>query len=207
MYALFVKGGILMWPLLACSVLSVAVTVERVLFWLKVYGARDDDLLDGMFRRTEAGDFEGALAAGDGTDDYAVGVLVEGLAHRDYGLTEAMQVAAQRAIGRMKLGLNVLDTLITLAPLLGILGTVQGIIQSFGFLGQSGIVDPRAVVGGIAVALITTAAGLSVAIVTLIPFNSLLGAVQRATARLEGITTEFEVAYRKGGLVKRNAAQ
>ncbi len=206
MYALFAKGGPLMWPLLLCSVVSVTITVERVLFWLKAHGARDDDLLDSMFLRTEAGDFGGALDAGDGTEDYAAGVLAEGLAHREHGLTEAMQVAAQRAIERMKLGLNVLDTIITLAPLLGILGTVLGIIESFDFLGQSGIEDPRAVTGGIAQALITTAAGLSVAIVTLIPFNYLVGAVQHATGRLESFTTRFEVAYRKG-LVKANAPQ
>ena len=98
----------------------------------------------------------------------------------------------------MKHGLNVLDTIITMAPLLGILGTVLGIIQSFDLLGQSGIQDPKAVTGGIAQALITTAAGLSVALVTLVPFNILVSRVQRATRLLENVTTQLEIAHRKG---------
>ncbi len=158
-----------------------------------------------MLARTEVGDFEGAASVGSGATDVAARVLHSGLAQRAHGLSESMEVAAEREIARMKRGLGILDTIVTLAPLLGILGTVLGIIASFDMLGQGGIDDPRAVTGGIAQALITTAAGLSVAIVTLIPYNYLLHAVERVTTELESAATRLEVAYRKG-LEKRDAS-
>jgi len=205
MYALFTKGGPIMWPLLLCSVLSVTISVERALFWLRHRRRRDRRLIEDILVRTENGDFEGAAALGAGATDVGVRVLSCGLAQRAHGLSESMQVAAQDEIAHMKRGLSILDTIITLAPLLGILGTVLGIIASFDMLGASGIDDPRAVTGGIAQALITTAAGLSVAIVTLIPYNYLVHAVEHATLHLENVTTRLEVAYRKG-LETRNAS-
>ena len=198
MYALFLRGGPLMWPLLVCSVLSLTVIIERLIFWLRLGRRRSTSAVEDIIRRAERGDLEGALAAGNATRDLAARVLIAGLAQRDHGLSETMQVAAEDEIARMKRGLGVLDTIITLAPLLGILGTVLGIIESFDLLGASGIEDPKAVTGGIAQALITTAAGLSVAVVTLIPFNYLTTKVHSVTKGLENATTRLEVAYRKG---------
>jgi biopolymer transport protein ExbB len=205
MYTFFVKGGPVMWPLLVCSIVSVAITIERLLFWLRHHRGTNQRLIEDMLARTERGDFEGAVSASSGVADVAACVLHSGLAQRAHGLTESMEVAAEREIARMKRGLGILDTIITLAPLLGILGTVFGIIESFDLLGQGGIDDPRAVTGGIAQALITTAAGLSVAIVTLIPYNYLVHAVERVTSELGTAATRMEVAYRKG-LEKRNAS-
>jgi biopolymer transport protein ExbB len=204
MYILIVRGGPLMWPLLFCSLVSLTISIERGIFWWRVSRRRNERLVENIFGDTEQGDFDGALSIGNATFDFAARVLASGLAHRDYGLTESMQVAAEDEIARMKRGLSVLDTIITMAPLLGILGTVLGIIESFDLLGMSGIEDPKAVTGGIAQALITTATGLSVALVTLVPFNYLVSKVQRATKHLENITTRFEVAYRKG--LERNHA-
>jgi len=198
MYALFLKGGPLMWPLLACSVVALTVIIERLVFWLRLRGQWRTEAVEDIIRRAEQGDFDGARRVGEATGDVAAVVLAAGLAQRDHGLGEAMQVAAEGQIARMKRGLSVLDTIITLAPLLGILGTVLGIIQSFDLLGSSGIDDPKAVTGGIAQALITTAAGLAIAIVTVIPFNYLTSRVQIATKHLENTTTRFEVACRKG---------
>ena len=198
MYGVFVKGGPLMWPLLACSVLSLAVTLERLSFWWRVRRERAPGLVETMVRQTEAGDFVAARAAAEGARDVAARVLGAGLAENEHGLGEAMQVAAEDQIARMKQRLGVLDTIITLAPLLGILGTVLGIIESFDLLGAQGIEDPKAVTGGIAQALITTAAGLSIAIVTLLPFNYFTSRVEQATKELEKATTRFELAHRKG---------
>lgn len=206
MYAVFERGGPLMWPLLVCSLLSVTVTIERVMFWWRIRRRGAGESVDEVFHLTEQGDFEGAASAGRGAAGYVSRVLASGLVHRDHGLVESLQVAAQDEIGLMKRGLGVLDTIVTLAPLLGILGTVLGIIESFDVLAVGGIGEPKAVTGGIAKALITTAAGLSVAIVTLIPYNWLVSAVERATTRLENATTSFEVAYRKG-LEKRHETQ
>lgn len=109
-----------------------------------------------------------------------------------------MEVAAGDEIERMKRGLDILDTIITMAPLLGILGTVLGIIDSFDLLGHSGIEDPKAVSGGIAQALITTAAGLTVALMTMVPFNYLVAKVKKETKEVNKIMLRFEAAYRNG---------
>ena len=86
----------------------------------------------------------------------------------------------------------VLDTIITLAPLLGILGTVLGIIDSFDLLGAGGARDPMAVTGGIARALITTATGLTIAILTLIPYNFLRSRVESSLNEIEEVATFLE---------------
>jgi biopolymer transport protein ExbB len=107
-------------------------------------------------------------------------------------------VQANQEVERMKKGLGFLDTIVTMAPLLGILGTVLGIIQSFDLLGSTGIQDPKAVTSGIAQALITTAAGLTVALLTLVPFNYFVSRVEASARRIAKIGTQFEVACRRG---------
>lgn len=194
----FLKGGPLMWPLLACSIVALTVVIERGLFWMREGRRRDDQQRSRLFALTEGGEFEEALRERERRPDATVRVLLGGLADRDHGLTEAMQVGALDEIARMKQGMGVLDTIVTLAPLLGILGTVTGIIQSFDLLGATHIANPQGVADGIAQALITTAAGLAVAIGTLLPFNYLVERVQRETRRLQQVTTQFEVAYRRG---------
>ena len=198
MYELFTRGGPLMYPLLACSIVSLTIIIERVFFWIREARRANWKLIDVIFRETERGDYAKAISLGNESVDLAARVLIAGLAHRNYGLRDSMEVAADEAIARMRRGLGVLDTIITMAPLLGILGTVLGIIQSFDLLSMSGIQHPKAVTGGIAQALITTAAGLSIAIGTLIPFNYFAAKVHKKTKYLEAVATSLEVAYKKG---------
>ena len=94
-------------------------------------------------------------------------MLAAGIEHRDDGPTLAMQAAAKHEAARMRRALPVLDTIITLSPLLGLLGTVTGMIAAFGIMATTGINQPTAITGGVAEALIATAAGLAIAIVTL----------------------------------------
>lgn len=91
----------------------------------------------------------------------------------------------------------VLDTMITVAPLLGILGTVIGIISSFKMLGNSGMADPKLVTGGIAQALITTATGLTISIFTVFPITTLKAALTTSSHLMEKYATRLEVGYRK----------
>lgn len=206
MYNLLIKGGPLMWPLLACSVVSLALVLERFFFWTTATLRHDRQLTNRLFELTEAGNFEEAEKLGEGSRSIPARVLIAGLVHREYGLVQSMEAAAVSEIESMKRGLSVMDTIITLAPLLGILGTVSGIIISFDLLGQSSLAEPRAVTAGIAQALLTTAAGLSVAIMTLLPYNAFVRKVEKVTRYLERITTHFEVAFQKG-LAKRNAPE
>jgi biopolymer transport protein ExbB len=93
--------------------------------------------------------------------------------------------------------MGVLDTMITVAPLLGILGTVLGIIESFSMLDSFGIENPRAVTGGIAQALITTASGLTIAIVTVFPYNYFNSRMEKAAKIIEKYATSFEIVYER----------
>jgi biopolymer transport protein ExbB len=185
-----------MWPLLVCSLLSLTVIIERVVFWVRQ--RRQPALMGDMFRLTEEGRFNEALARGRDSRDAAVRVLLAGLASRRHGFVEGMEVAAAEEVNRQRRGLGILDTIITLAPLLGIFGTVTGIIQAFDFLSLRGVPDPQAVTSGIAEALITTAAGLTVALMTLIPYNAFVHRVERSAKTLGQIGTQFEMAYKQG---------
>ena len=112
-------------------------------------------------------------------------------------MARAMESAGAEELRRMQRFMGVLDTMITVAPLLGIFGTVLGIIDSFQILGAAGIADPRAVTGGIAQALITTAFGLSIAILSVFPFNYFNSRVDKAAHLIEQYATSLEIVYEK----------
>ena len=202
MVELMFKGGVIMWPLLACSIVALAVILERLLFWMLIGIRKNQPLINRIFTLTEEGDFDRAIKEGESSPCLVCRILTAGLSHRNYGLVQSLEAAATQEIEKMKRYLSVLDTIITLAPLLGILGTVSGIIISFDLLGEAGIEDPKAVTGGIAQALITTAAGLTIAIIALLPYNALTRKVEKVTRHLEQLVTCYEVTVQKG--IERN---
>jgi biopolymer transport protein ExbB len=102
-------------------------------------------------------------------------------------------MAAQKEIPFLKRRLTILDTIITLAPLLGLLGTVTGMIGSFDVMSQSGIGQPHAVTGGVAEALIATATGLLIAIVTLVPYNYFSSRVEKEMEEIEYYASRLEL--------------
>lgn len=197
MFDLFQKGGFIMYPLLICSIISMTFAIERLIFWIKEKKARNFKLLIAIMNKAEEGNYNEALKLGSGSKDHVIRVICSGLAHIEFSMISALEMAAGDEINRMKRGLTVLDTIITMAPLLGILGTVIGIIQSFDMLGQMGIEDPKSVTVGIAQALITTAAGLTIALGTIIPFNYFVALVGKATKNLEKYTTSLEIIYQQ----------
>ena len=197
MFEIFQKGGFVMYPLIICSVISMAFSIERLIFWIGEKKGKDNDTLNNIMREAEYGNYANALRLGKNTRDHVIRVICSGLAHIEFSMLSALEMAAGDEINRMKRGLVVLDTIITMAPLLGILGTVIGIIQSFDMLGQAGIEDPKSVTSGIAQALITTAAGLTIALATIIPYNYFVSRVEKATKNLEKYTTSLEIIYQK----------
>jgi len=197
MIDIFIKGGPVMYPLLACSVIALTVIIERALFWMREDMLRNQSLVDNVLELCRGGDWETVRGEVAGSKDYIIRILVSGILHREFSMTKAMETSASDEIKRMRRYLAVLDTMITVAPLLGIFGTVIGIITSFEILGVSGIEHPQAVTAGIAQALITTASGLGIAIFSVFPYNYFNSRVENAALAIEKYSTSLEIVYEK----------
>jgi len=197
MLELFLKGGPVMYPLLFLSIISLTVIIERSIFWIGVGMRRNQELLDEVLELCREGDWENIRVKAKGSKNYVIRVLISGILHREYSLSKAMESAAADEISRMGRFMGVLDTMITVAPLLGILGTVLGIIESFNMLDSFGIENPQAVTGGIAQALITTATGLAIAIITVFPYNYFNSLTEKAAKTIEKYATSFEIVYER----------
>ncbi|MGD9161073.1 MAG: MotA/TolQ/ExbB proton channel family protein [Desulfobacteraceae bacterium] len=197
MFDFFIKGGPVMYPLLLCSIISLTVIIERAIFWIGVGMRRNQELVDEVLELCRKGDWESIRVKAKGSRNYVIRVLISGILHREYLLSKAMESAAADEITRMGRYMGVLDTMITVAPLLGILGTVLGIIESFSMLDTFGIENPQAVTGGIAQALITTATGLTIAIVTVFPYNYFNSRIEKAAKIIEKYATSFEIVYER----------
>jgi biopolymer transport protein ExbB len=182
------RGGPIMWPLLAMSLLAVTLLVERLWFWAATHWPGRMARLRRCQALMAGGEL--ALARELCRDDASVyGRMAAAMvaARAEGGSMQAAAAAAldaQRA--RIERFMPTLSTIITVAPMLGILGTVVGIIASFEILAaEQTTTDPRIISQGIAEALLTTAAGLVIAIVVLFPSNALRAQVERALGRLE----------------------
>jgi biopolymer transport protein ExbB len=186
-----------MYPLLVCAFIALTVVFERFIFWIRVAWSREPEKVNNLLEFIEKGRFKEAQALVQGSKDYVTRVLVCGITHREFDLENALQMAAAEEIKKMTRFHTILDTIITLAPLLGILGTVIGIINSFDMLGEAGISDPKAVTAGIAQALLTTAAGLTVAILTLLPYNYFNSRVSEAALQIEKYGSSLEIVYQR----------
>lgn len=197
MIQLFHSGGPVMYPLLACSFIVLTVVIERAIFWIRLDMQCNRPLVDEVMELCRRGDWEGVRQKTVGCRDFVVRILVSGILHREFSMTKAMEAAAADEVQRMRRAMTVLDTMITVAPLLGIFGTVTGIITSFDMLGASGIDHPEAVTAGVAEALITTAAGLAIAIFSVFPYNYFNSKVQRAMLDIEKYATSLEIVYEK----------
>ncbi|MFL6583082.1 MAG: MotA/TolQ/ExbB proton channel family protein [Chthoniobacterales bacterium] len=188
----FKKGGPIMWPILIVSIIAVAVVLERVFWWLGRWMRRDPKRIEKVFTAIENGDVAEASRLSRGSRDPVLRMMFNGLNHQHASLQGALQVAAGIEIKRAGRFLVVMDTLVTLAPLLGLLGTITGLIRSFSFLGNEELAV-QAVTGGIAEALIATACGLGIAIFSLIPFNFFTSRVSNLEFELQTAATNLEV--------------
>lgn len=167
MLELFIKGGPVMYPLLLCSVVGVAVIIERIYFY---WSERTDTeaLMDTVRAALSQGRILEAAQAAKRERGPVSAIIAAAVAQ--YGkprrvVTEQVEKVGQEQIYRLEKGLPLLDVLVGIAPLLGLLGTVTGIIKSFNVLGAlEGVAEPAVLSSGIAEALITTAAGLLIAI-------------------------------------------
>lgn len=180
------RGGPVMWPLLVISVLSATLIFERLWFFASVNRGPQWSRARSaakLIRHRNAAEAKAALD----NDAGVFAALLRAVADEpvsDAALAEAVE--SQRH--RLERFMPTLSTIITAAPMLGILGTVLGIIDSFELLGQQSTgTDPRLVGAGIAEALISTAAGLLVALLTLLPYNVIRAQADRTLGRIEAL--------------------
>ena len=192
----FEKGGPIMWPLLAASILALGAVLERLFFLAREKMKRDPKALDRFFTAVERGDKEGAIEVSKDSKYFVVRALGYALRHSEQSLPNALLYAQAQEMKRFRRGIPLLDTVITLAPLLGLLGTVVGMMGSFSLIGGD-LGAPGAITGGIAEALIATAFGLGIAITALLPFNYLNARMDEANHEIESASAQLELLVRR----------
>ena len=188
------NGGPVMWPLLLCAILSVAVMIERFISITRA-SADNEALSEQVREHLNAGRVNDALQVCDDHAGPVAALLANGIRNRNLdsdSIERAMEELALRETPLLYRRLGVLDTVITIAPLLGLLGTVTGMIKSFHVVGSaSGLNNPNAITGGVAEALLATATGLAIAIVTLVGYNYLTEKVKEIIADMEIRATQL----------------
>jgi biopolymer transport protein ExbB len=199
---LFKAGGIVMVPLLAFSVLALALIIERMVFWVRI-SQRQNRVVREVLNLYRLNNVVGALDKLHQNTDlpmvriFLAALELEDATPEDFRL--ALESEAQAEIPLLKRFQNIFDTIIGLAPLLGLLGTVLGLIASFASLnlGDVGGTKTAGVTAGISEALVSTASGLVVAIFTLLFANTFRGLYQRQIARIQEYGGQLELLYRR----------
>jgi len=194
---LFSHGGIIMWPILIVSFLGVTVAIERSIFIWRETTSREPEVVEKMLEHVEQNDVESAIALGKKSKDYLARILTYALTHRDQSLANAFMRASNQELQRFQQGVAVLDTVITAAPLLGLLGTVTGMMRTFGSMGGDISSAAGQITGGVAEALIATACGLFIAIMGLLPFNILNARAEQAKHEISDVSNALELILKK----------
>jgi len=200
MLELFIKGGPIMWPLLILSIITVAVAIERFFFAIRTPSGVDGVELKEMMSSLKYGDKKKAIELGSQSKSKVANIISEGLSSASF--EDAISNSANQYIAKFDEGQTILDTAITLSPLLGLLGTVTGMIKSFGLLGASELGAPTAITGGIAEALIATAFGLAIAIFALLPFNLIQSKKEKFIRELETKAGLFFIQLKQDSIDK-----
>ena len=194
---LFKHGGPIMWPILLISLLGITVIVERMLFIIKENRRREPEVVEKMLECVEKGDVAGALALGKKSNDSVARILVYSLNNKQYSLGNAFVRASGQELSRYSQGMATLDTVITSAPLLGLLGTVTGMMKTFGSMSGDISAAAGAITGGVAEALIATAAGLAIAIAGLLPYNYMNARTEQAKQEISDASHALEIFLKK----------
>lgn len=199
MLDLLVKGGPVLWFLIALSLLELAIIIERLLYYRRV--RLDEGKLFGRVKASlEKGYFEEALSICDSNMSPLGALLRVGIEHRgesDEGLRQIMKDASNQEIPRLEKYVSVLDTIAHIGPLCGLLGTVTGTMKAFGVLGTFGAVsDPTLLAKGISEALVTTVVGIIAAVPAVIFYNYFIVKVNRILLTLEYQVNELVLMIR-----------
>jgi biopolymer transport protein ExbB len=200
---LFASGGPIMWPILLLLTVGLTVIVERLLFIIRENSQREPEVVSKMLESVEKGDIEGALQLGRKSSDTVARIVVYSLTHVD-SLSNAFFRASSQELARYQQGMATLDTCITAAPLLGLLGTVTGMMRTFGSLGTGDIgAAAGQITGGVAEALIATMCGLGIAILCLFPYNIMNARTEQAKQEIGDASHALEILIKKSEVKAR----
>lgn len=184
------KGGWIMIPLALCSLISVSIIIERLFFFRRLGKVAQ---AEEIVRLVHGGKIKEGKTLASESSLPLVKVLEAGIDNPSDPV-KAMEAASITQCSILKRGLPTLDTIVTLAPLLGLLGTILGMMDSFHIMAAvGGGGSPHAVTGGVAEALIATATGIGVAVTTLIPYNYFTSQVERESEMIEHYATKLEM--------------
>lgn len=188
------SGGILMWPIGLCSIVALAITIER--FWSLRRATIDTrEFMDTMRTVLRQNRFQDAIDICDQTDGPVARIMKAGLLKHNRSkedIREAIEDAGHLEIPRLERYMAALATCANIAPLLGLLGTVTGMIKAFAQIQyKQGVVNPADLAEGINNALVTTAAGLSVAIPALVAYNYFVSRVENMILEMEISSSEL----------------
>lgn len=194
MFDILQKGGFILWIIMGLSIIAIAIIIERLIFFSKIL-VDEDKLIDRLKSTLAKGHYDEALSICDNNPAPITNLMRVGIEHREHPShvqKEVVMDAANQEVPKLERFLSALGTVAHIAPLLGLLGTVTGNINAFGVLGKFGSVgDPALLAKGISEALITTAAGMIVAIPSIVFYNFLASKVNHTIVRLENRVNEM----------------
>jgi len=209
MFEIVAAGGIVMVPIILCSILAVAITLER-LWTLREQRVVPTELTDKVWQWVENRALSDKQVLTLQQHSPLGSILAAGLAtrHRERAvMIQAIEDAGRHVVHDLERFLNMLATIAAISPLLGLLGTVTGMMRTFKAITVAGIGNPTAMAGGIAEALITTAAGLLVAIPALVAYRYLRGRVDALVIRMEKESIKLVQAIDRTSGTRPAAAQ
>ena len=187
MFELFKSGGLLMWPIVACSVIAAAIILER--FWtLNKRAVTPQHLMEQVQKMIERREVDPVKVKVLRESSPLGRILAAGIVNSQHGrdvMKDAIEESGRHVVHELERYLNSLGTIAAITPLLGLLGTVIGMIKVFAAITAFGVGDPTVLAGGISEALITTAAGLSVGIPALMFYRYFRGRVNTLTVDME----------------------
>lgn len=188
LYTLLTTGGPVMYILFCCSIFAVAIILERIAFWLKEYRFISYAELRSILQQLGSQNNVSIVSRSGSLGSL---VVAEAKKNNLTAVSTLLQLESEQAYERSMRNLTGLDTIISIAPLLGILGTVLGIMKSFHALDLQHVTSPGAVSHGLAEAMLTTAAGLAIAVPTLICYNIFTSLARRNAVRLFTLGQKF----------------
>jgi len=199
------KGGWVMLPIILCSVFAFAIIIERFIFYRVIQRINNKKIFEKIFELVEKNKISEAIEICNKNPFYLTNIIKTALLHYEDSnemIKDSIETTALYEIPTLEKNLHFLSTIAHISPLLGLLGTVTGLVRCFYIIEKKassfGVVNPSDLAGGIWEALITTVAGLCIAIPAYIAYNYFVNKVNILTLEAERVSLELlEIVSRK----------